>query len=275
MTVRVLACFGYPGNISEKPPKITRHEIYLSAYRLFFGAGTVSFSFHPSLKFYKHWPALFPAITITGGAFIAWDVYFTHLKIWGFNPAYLMGTYIGNLPLEEVLFFLCIPYSCVFTYACLNVMIKKSISARYQIIISSLLIAVSVFMAIRFHTLNYTGYTFAALSILLFTTQFVLKARWLSRFYITYLLLLIPFLIVNGLLTGTGLASPVVWYNPSHIIGLRILTIPVEDIFYGMDLILLNVLIYNILSSRFYLQLKNQRKATKGKRQLTYANTNS
>jgi len=231
------------------------------------------FSFHPSLKFYKKWPALFPAMLLTGVVFIAWDMYFTHLKIWGFNPVYLTGIYIGNLPVEEVLFFLCIPYSCVFTYACLNVMIKKSISARYQIIISLILIAISVFMAISYHSLDYTGSTFATLSILLFIAQFVLKANWLSRFYITYLLLLIPFLIVNGLLTGTGLKSPVVWYNPEHILRLRILTIPVEDIFYGMDLILLNIMIYSGLSARFYLRLKNRRRAINSKRHLTYANT--
>jgi lycopene cyclase domain-containing protein len=233
----------------------------------------ILFSFHFSLKFYKNWHSLFPAILLTGIVFIAWDMYFTHLKIWGFNPVYLIGIYIGNLPVEEVLFFFCIPYSCVFTYACLNVTIKKKISARYQIIISSLLIALSLFMAIWSHKQHYTCYTFAALAILLFTAQFIIKVSWLSKFYITYLLLLLPFLIVNGLLTGTGLENPVVWYNPAHIIGLRILTIPVEDIFYGMDLILLNVMIYTGLSARFYPWFKNQRKTINSKSSLPYVKT--
>ncbi|QEM12488.1 lycopene cyclase domain-containing protein [Mucilaginibacter rubeus] len=231
------------------------------------------FSFHSSLKFYKNWHSLFPAMLLTGIVFIAWDMYFTHLKIWGFNPVYLTGLYIGNLPVEEVLFFFCIPYSCVFTYACLNVTIKKKISARYPIIISSLLITFSLFMAICFRKQDYTCYTFAALTILLFTAQFIIKVSWLSKFYITYLLLLLPFLIVNGLLTGTGLENPVVWYNPAHIIGLRILTIPVEDIFYGMDLILLNVMIYTGLSARFYPWFKNQRKTINSKSSLPYVKT--
>jgi lycopene cyclase domain-containing protein len=219
------------------------------------------FSFHPGLKFYNNWPALFPAMFFTGLIFITWDIHFTRLKIWGFNPAYLTGAYIAGLPWEEVFFFLCIPYSCLFTYACLNLIIKKTLSGRTQLIISSLLIAVSLFMAIRFQALHYTSYTFALLAILVFAAQFVFKADWLSRFYITYMLLLLPFLIVNGLLTGTGLASPVVWYNPVHIVGLRILTIPFEDIFYGMDLILLNVLIYSGLRARIYRQQKKHRKA--------------
>jgi lycopene cyclase domain-containing protein len=218
------------------------------------------FSFHPRLKFYKHWAALFPAVMFTGITFIAWDMYFTHLKIWGFNPEYLTGPHIGNLPIEEVLFFLCIPYSCVFTYACMNLMIKKTLSKRSQLIVSSTLIALSVFMAFRFHSFKYTGYTFAVLALLLFTAQFILKSNWLSRFYITYLLLLLPFLIVNGLLTGTGLNRPVVWYNEAHIIGLRVLTIPVEDIFYGMDLILMNIIIYTALSTKLYKRSKSRLK---------------
>ncbi|QTE41193.1 MULTISPECIES: lycopene cyclase domain-containing protein [Mucilaginibacter] len=67
--------------------------------------------------------------------------------------------------------------------------------------------------------------------------------------------------LYNGLLTGTGLENLVVWYNPAHIIGVRILTIPVEDVFYGMNPILLNVMIYTGLNTGFYFRLKNQRRA--------------
>ena len=230
------------------------------------------FSFHPSLKFYRNWLAFFPAMLITGSVFIAWDMYFAHLKIWGFNPAYLTGINIGNLPVEEILFFFCIPYACVFTYACLNIMIKKTLSKNSQMIISCMLIALSVFMEVCFHGLRYTAYAFAMLATLLVTAQFILKANWLSRFYVTYLLLLLPFVIVNGLLTGTGLTSPIVWYNPAHIIGLRILTIPVEDVFYGMDLILLNIMIYSGLSANLYERRKSRLKAQTRSQQLTYTN---
>ena len=219
------------------------------------------FSFHPSLRFYKNWPAFFPAMLATAIVFVGWDMYFTHLKIWGFNAQYLTGFTIGNLPIEEILFFFCIPYACVFTYACLNLLIKKTLSGRVQFVISSSLIALSIFMAVRFNSLRYTDYTFTVLAALVFLTQFILKSRWLSRFYVTYLLLLLPFVIVNGLLTGTGLHNPVVWYNPAHIIGVRILTIPVEDIFYGMDLILLNIIIYTGLRIKLYQRLKNRRKS--------------
>jgi lycopene cyclase domain-containing protein len=208
------------------------------------------FSFHPRLDFKRTWPAFLPAVILVGIVFLIWDAYFTQQKIWGFNPTYLLGIYIGNLPVEEVLFFLCIPYSCVFTYHCLNLFIKAKLSKRITNLLTALLIAGSIAMAVIYHGHRYTAYTFTVLPALLFTAQFVLKVSWLPQFYLTYLILLVPFLIVNGLLTGTGLANPVVWYNNSETVRLRILTIPAEDVFYGMDLILLNVVLYRWFQSK-------------------------
>jgi lycopene cyclase domain-containing protein len=201
-------------------------------------------SFHPGLKFYKGWGALAVAMLISCAVFLPWDMYFTHLKIWGFNPRYLTGHYIGNLPVEEVLFFICIPYCCVFTFQCLNNVIKVQLSASVVKIITLTLIGFSIMMALLFRDRMYTCYTFAFLTVILCIGHFVLKVKWMLNFYIIYGILLIPFLIVNGLLTGTGLDEPVVWYNNAQNLDLRILTIPVEDVFYGMGLILLNLVVY-------------------------------
>ena len=51
--------------------------------------------------------------------------------------------------------------------------------------------------------------------------------------------MLIPFLIVNGLLTGSFLDNPIVWYSELEIVGYRIFTIPVEDAFYCMAMMLI------------------------------------
>jgi lycopene cyclase domain-containing protein len=54
--------------------------------------------------------------------------------------------------------------------------------------------------------------------------------------------MLVPFFIVNSILTGTFIKDEVVWYNNSEILGIRLLTVPVEDIGYLFSLILLNLL---------------------------------
>src|SRR5687768_9043401 len=83
------------------------------------------FSFYSKANFSKKWKYLWPAVVLPGIIFIAWDEYFTRLGFWGFNEAYLSGLYIASLPLEEILFFICIPYACVFTYEALNYLISK------------------------------------------------------------------------------------------------------------------------------------------------------
>ena len=201
------------------------------------------FSFHPKLKFNKEWKKTIISILIVGTFFILWDIYYTKIGVWGFNPDYLVGVNIFNLPIEEVLFFICIPYACLYTYHCFKILIKpfKAISSKY---ISFLLLLFISTCGLYYITNLYTGVTFLILFVVLTYTVFMLKPIWLSRLYLSLLVLIIPFAIVNGILTGTGIETEVVWYNPNEIIGIRFFTIPIEDFFYGFLLILMNVIIF-------------------------------
>jgi len=207
------------------------------------------FSFHPRIRLYKHWKALFPAILIVAAGYALWDARFVHLGIWGFNPHYLTGFHLGNLPVEELLFFICIPYACVFTYECLSGFFAAKLSGIDIKPVSYMFSGVMIIIAVIFHDKAYTASAFGLIAGLVLLATLV-KTPWLSEFYVIYGILLIPFLIVNGLLTGTGLEAPVVWYKGSGIMGPRIMTIPVEDVFYGMGLILLNIWLYTFIKER-------------------------
>lgn len=84
----------------------------------------LAFSFHKKLQFHRTWIAFWPATLFTAAIFIIWDIIFTNLGIWGFNRDYLTGIQLLNLPLEEWLFFICIPYAIVFTYAALKKIVR-------------------------------------------------------------------------------------------------------------------------------------------------------
>jgi lycopene cyclase domain-containing protein len=66
----------------------------------------------------------------------------------------------------------------------------------------------------------------------------------MDKFFTIYPVLLIPFFVVNGILTGSVIEQPVVWYNNQENLGIRLFTIPVEDIFYGLELMVLTILFY-------------------------------
>lgn len=199
------------------------------------------FSFHPRVKFKTQWNAFLPANLIIAVCFIIWDMIYTKIGVWGFNDKYILGLKIYNLPIEEVLFFILIPYSSTFTYYCFSLFFPPNkLSGK----ISLLLIVILTLTGLVFIQRLYTSVTFISLAILIFYLTYVTKPKWLSHFYLTYAVILIPFFIVNGLLTGTGPGEPVVWYNDNENLRIRILTIPVEDIFYGMLLLLLNTTLF-------------------------------
>lgn len=211
----------------------------------------LGFSFHRRLRFDRTWFALWPAILATAAVFIAWDVFFTYLGVWGFNPQYLTGVYLLNLPLEEWLFFICIPYACVFTYAALKKMPGGNFLAPYARLITQLLAAALLLMGMANLDRLYTGVTFIATAIFLLLHLTLFKANYLGRFYLAYAVIFaFPFLIVNGILTGSFIQGEVVWYNNAENLGFRVFTIPVEDFIYGLLLYLMNVTIYEALLAR-------------------------
>jgi lycopene cyclase domain-containing protein len=207
------------------------------------------FSFYAKANFSKKWKYLSIAILVPGAIFIAWDEFFTRLGIWGFNEKYLSGIYLGSLPLEEILFFICVPYACVFTHFALNYLVRKDFPAKADNIISIVLITGSLLLAIINFNKWYTCATFLALGEFILILK-VFFSMPLSRFYFTYLVVLIPFFIINGILTGSWIDDPVVWYNDSENLGIRIGTIPIEDIFYGMLLTLMNVSLFERMQKR-------------------------
>jgi lycopene cyclase domain-containing protein len=208
------------------------------------------FSFHPKLKFYKTWRAFFPAVILTGLFFILWDNYYTSLGVWGFNKQYVTGIFIGHLPLEEILFFFCIPYACVYTYHCIDLFLEKDAPAKVETWLTNLFIISFIIIGLLNYERTYTIFAFLCPAFFLIVGKYFLKVNWLFRFYLIYGILLFPFMIVNGVLTGTGLDNPVVWYNEEEMFGIRLLTIPIEDVFYGMAMVLMNLLIYKSLIKR-------------------------
>jgi lycopene cyclase domain-containing protein len=213
---------------------------------LFTVTGPLLFSFERRLQYYKKWKFLVIPFIVTAAYFIVWDAIFTARGIWSFNEKYILGYKILLLPVEEWMFFFCVPFSCIFIYEAAKFYLQKNIPANYALVINgTILIIITIIALLNLHK-TYTAYNFISAAVLLSFIQFILKPAWLGRFYVGYFLSLIPFFIVNGILT----CLPVATYNNSENLGIRIFTIPVEDTIYCLLLLMMNIAMYEGIKNR-------------------------
>lgn len=196
-------------------------------------------SFDRRILFNRYFGAFIKAAILVAIPFILWDIWFTARGVWWFNTDYTLGIVIAGLPLEEWMFFICIPFSCIFTYFCFDKFFKLvCLSAFNNLIVFVSVILCSVVALLHYDKI-YTLVTAIAVIATLLYLHFIARVNWIGKASLVYTLLMLGFFPVNGVLTGTGLAEPIVNYNPVDFLGIRILTIPIEDAVYGYTQFLL------------------------------------
>ncbi|HRG87881.1 MAG TPA: lycopene cyclase domain-containing protein [Chitinophagales bacterium] len=202
-------------------------------------------SFESRIAYARKWKYFLPANLFVATLFIIWDHFFTKAGIWGFNPAYTIGWHVGALPVEEILFFITVPFSCTFIYETV-LLFSKSRPGNY---INRLWLGAGIVMLAASLFAIKLSYTFSVL--LLLGLLMVVTYRWLAstfkqHFLIAFAFCMLPMAIVDGLLTGL----PVVIYNHAENTGVRLGPIPVEDFVYAAILLLLNMAIYDWLKQK-------------------------
>ncbi|MBN1861418.1 MAG: lycopene cyclase domain-containing protein [Candidatus Thermoplasmatota archaeon] len=216
-------------------------------------------SFKWKFAFYRYFKALFPAIAIVGAGYIIWDAIVTSRGDWWFNYEYLSGITIIGLPLEEILFFIVVPYSCIFIYENLAYFVPDK-KIRFNKFFYVVLIVLFVISGLAFYHQDYT------ILALMSCAFFLLVALWRfpdilqSRNYWLYIgISMIPFIIFNYLLTSI----PIVLYNPAAIWGGdglwngRFFTIPLEDFFYNYSMLSFYLMVYVFFKKRWISNKKD------------------
>lgn len=203
-------------------------------------------SFENKVNFYSKWKFAFAAIAITSVFFVVWDHLFTIWGVWSFNEKYLTGLFLFSLPVEEWLFFITVPFACLFIYEVLRHFFPSDPLKKYSTIITIVFLVVLIAVAILNTDKIYTLVSFSLAALFLAAHWVVYKTRYLGMFYFTYLVHLIPFTIVNGILTYL----PIVQYNNIENLNIRIFSIPVEDSIYSFLLLLMNITIYEFFKMK-------------------------
>lgn len=167
--------------------------------------------------------------------YVVWDALVAG-RHWFFNPSYTLGIDLFGLPIEEVLFFVAIPYACLFSWETIvggsAARPRRGGALAYPLVIGTLL-ALAVTAWVGFG-LEYTALALGALALTL-ALDHALGTRLLMmpRAWLMVLLTLAFTGVFNGYLT----ARPVVTYGEAYQLGVRIGTIPVEDFIYGLGLV--------------------------------------
>lgn len=221
--------------------------LYL-ALDLFTLACPLLLSFEKRVHYFRHWKSALVAAVIIALPFVVWDALFTSWLFWGFNPGYLIGIEIAGLPIEELLFFLVVPFACTFIYeVCLYFFTPGSLhwfNRFFLFAIPIYALGLSVIGGIGYYTVSVV----ISATIVLF---WMLLNPKVTHIGIAFLFCLLPFLLINGILTGSFIDEPVVWYNEAQKVSPRIFTIPMEDVLYGFTLIASNILVYEKLKSKW------------------------
>jgi lycopene cyclase domain-containing protein len=192
------------------------------------------------IRYYSRMKPVALSILTVGVLFVAWDVLATSRGHWSFNSAYLVGLRFLGLPIEEILFFVTTPFSCLFTYEALAYFLKD----KRALLLDKLspIIGVS-FVLLSFIFLN-REYTFLALLSVGMTLLFAQKLAahlFSSRLYWSYIAVTFAlFFAFNFLLTSL----PIVEYSALATSGLRVTTIPVEDFMFNFSMLTLYLAVH-------------------------------
>lgn len=211
-------------------------------------AGPLALSFDGRVHFFTHWPSVALALGLTGLLYLFWDTLVVRRGDWTFNPKYTGTFRVFHLPLGEVLFFIAVPYACLFLFEVVRAYFPPT--ELWSVNPASIYFGALVFVGASWF-FRHVGYTFLALlSVAIFLSTLALTHPALagqSEFWIWLGLCFVAFALVDGLYT----ALPTIWYNPRAVTGLRVGPIPVEDFFYNLSYLGLTLCFYLVFEGWF------------------------
>ena len=187
---------------------------------------------------------MLPAIIFSGAIFILFNSRLVETGIMEFNPNFLSGKTIYRLPIEEWLYLLMISLLSFAVYFLVSAKFERLEKINLMVGISVVLLLGIAYVAwttrdklipffISFLLSIYFAYT-------LFRKQFY---PYLAKFYISYLIMAVPFLLIRAILNSL----PVSMYNNEHIFGIVLFNTPIEEFGYLFMLMLINITIFEYL----------------------------
>lgn len=201
-------------------------------------------------NFFTELKYMLPAIIFSGTVFIMLNLRFLKSGIITYNPAFLSGSRLLDLPVEEWLFLLLISFLSFAIYQQVKIKFDNFEMPRLFLTVSLVLLVVFGLIGWFSRSKPVTFFIFFLLTVYLGYTIFRNRFKQhITKFYIALLISVIPFFLFKGILNSL----PVVLYNSEYNLGIQMYGVPVEDFGYFFLLMLMNITIFEYLrGSRIY-----------------------
>ncbi|MEP7196795.1 MAG: lycopene cyclase domain-containing protein [Saprospiraceae bacterium] len=196
-------------------------------------------------SFYKAWT--FPIVGVSI-LFVIWDIIFSRLGVWGFNQEHLLGIGIINFPIEELLWFPIIGYCSLFIHA---LVAKSKLKLRNYWWVIILIILTMIGFIGSYQDRFYTAFSAWVVLITIWLFYALKMEDLFDKFFVSFGVILIPMILADGYLTGMFTDQATVQYNPLEFSGIRLISIPIEDFFFGFAFLAIIVLFKSVLNRRF------------------------
>ncbi len=184
--------------------------------------------------------ALLAGYASVSALFIIWDILAARAGHWFFSDTYTLAYRFLGLPIEEIAFFITVPFGCMLVWDALPKEKFTMTRVQYRLLLGAIGLSGSILAVFGWEN----GYSrTAGLAVLLVLGVLVWAQPRLvtaKRFWYFQLSTLGLFLICNLFLT----ALPVITYNDAAKTSWHILTIPIEDLFYNFALLNSFLLVY-------------------------------
>ena len=204
-------------------------------------------TFEKRVNFKSKMKAVLVSTLVVDVIFIPWDIIATARGHWDFNPEHVSTFSFFGLPPGEVLFFITVPYACLFMYETVLTYMKK-ITIPYSYFFYLIPAVFCLAGAAYFYDREYSLVVLIGSAGIFSLSPLMCKNSLKDlRFFLTLGVFLVLFMVFNGILTSL----PIVTYGEQFNMNVRIFTIPLEDFFYNFTMLVLSVLVYDRAKSKW------------------------
>lgn len=208
--------------------------VVLGAFALPFMA-----SFSRKFPFVKFWRGVFFGIGVMLLVFLPWEYWLISKGVIGFNPEMIIGTKVGNIPWESILYLIAIPFAFCYFYEWLNKRTQIKIPPTIERRTTAAIIFVCFVLSIVCVQQLFTFTTCSLLCLFLIWHLLVMKSDYLGRFYLAFLLFQLPLFLIKSLMTGLFTNEAIMWYKTTEHLGVTMLTLPLESMAFDMLMLLI------------------------------------